>query len=53
MHPLLQHISQGDAKSLARAISIIENEANGYEELLSSLSQNHETKIITNTQLLK
>ena len=46
MQSLLQHIKQGDAKSLARAISIIENEAKGYEELLLSLDQNQETKII-------
>jgi LAO/AO transport system kinase len=46
MQLLLDHIRQGDAKSLARAISIIENEANGYEQLLTSLSQNQETKVI-------
>ena len=46
MQSLLQHIKQGDAKSLARAISIIENEAKGYKELLLSLDQNQETKII-------
>jgi LAO/AO transport system kinase len=46
MQSLIQHINEGDSKSLARAISIIENEAKGYEELLLSLSQNQETKII-------
>ena len=46
MQLLLDHIKQGDAKSLARAISIIENEAEGYEELLLSLSSNPNTKII-------
>lgn len=34
---LLEHIEQGDAKALARAISLVENEAAGYEKLLQSL----------------
>jgi LAO/AO transport system kinase len=46
MQSLLDHIKQGDAKSLARAISIIENEAKGYEQLLLSLNQNQEIKVI-------
>ncbi|MGV3529986.1 MAG: methylmalonyl Co-A mutase-associated GTPase MeaB [Flavisolibacter sp.] len=35
---LLQGIQQGDTRSLARAISFVENEQPGYEQLLSSLS---------------
>jgi LAO/AO transport system kinase len=46
MQSLLEHIKQGDIKSLARAISIIENEAKGYEQLLLSLNQNKEAKVI-------
>lgn len=34
---LLQHIQQGEEKAIARGISLIENEADGYEELLQSL----------------
>jgi LAO/AO transport system kinase len=34
---LLQQVKQGDIKSLARAISLIENEQPGYETLLQSL----------------
>ncbi|MEI9909954.1 MAG: hypothetical protein WDO71_09945 [Bacteroidota bacterium] len=33
---LLQQIQQGDAKALARSISLIENEYEGYESLLQS-----------------
>jgi LAO/AO transport system kinase len=36
---LLSKLPQGDAKALARSISLIENEAPGYEELLQSLPQ--------------
>ena len=43
---LLENIQQGDIKSLARSISFIENEQNGYEELLKSLPSNPDTKII-------
>jgi LAO/AO transport system kinase len=42
---LLQLITQGDVKSLARSISLVENEAEGYEELLQSLPQNTATII--------
>ena len=42
---LLQQITQGDIKALARAISLVENEADGYEELLQSLPQNPATII--------
>ena len=34
---LLVKLQQADAKALARTISLVENEANGYEELLQSL----------------
>lgn len=43
---LLQLIQQGDTKALARAISLIENEVAGYEELLQSLPKRSSTKII-------
>ncbi len=42
---LSQQIQSGDTKSLARAISLIENEVYGYEELLVSL-KNKSTPII-------
>ncbi|HLF47319.1 MAG TPA: methylmalonyl Co-A mutase-associated GTPase MeaB [Chitinophagaceae bacterium] len=34
---IISKIIQGDRKSLARSISLVENEVNGYEELLQSL----------------
>src|SRR5512138_96572 len=37
MKDLLPKLQQGDAKALARAISLVENEVAGYEELLRSL----------------
>jgi LAO/AO transport system kinase len=43
---LLQQIQQGDIKALARAISLIENEVAGYEDLLQSLPKKFATKII-------
>ncbi|MEI9807140.1 MAG: ATP-binding protein [Bacteroidota bacterium] len=42
---LLNKVKQGDAKALARGISLIENEYEGYNALLQSLSANT-TKII-------
>ena len=42
---LLDKIKEGDTRSLARSISIVENGQPGYEELLQSLSFNH-SKII-------
>jgi LAO/AO transport system kinase len=42
---LLKEIQQGDTKALARSISLIENESNGYETFLQSLPFNN-TKII-------
>jgi LAO/AO transport system kinase len=43
---LLQGIQQQAVKEIARGISLVENEAPGYEELLLSLPVNHHTKII-------
>ena len=40
MNELLSKLQQGDTKSLARTISLVENEANGYEELLRALPHN-------------
>jgi len=46
MIDLLSSLQQGDYKTLARVISLIENEAEGYETLLKSLPENNSTKII-------
>jgi LAO/AO transport system kinase len=43
---LLQQIQNGDIKALARSISLVENEAEGYEEFLQQLPPNNSTKII-------
>lgn len=43
---LLEQIQSGNTKPLARCISLIENEQQGYEELLLQLPPNHHTKII-------
>lgn len=43
---LLQQIQNGNTKALARSISLIENEQQGYEELLLQLPPDHHTKII-------
>jgi len=43
---LLENIQHGDVKSLARSISFVENEQDGYQDLLRSLSSNSHTKII-------
>jgi LAO/AO transport system kinase len=40
MNELLSKLQLGDAKALARSISLVENEADGYEELLQSLPHN-------------
>jgi LAO/AO transport system kinase len=42
----LQGIRAGDIRQLARAISLVENEAPGYEELLLSLPADSPTKVI-------
>ena len=43
---LLSKLAQGDAKALARSISLVENEAPGYEELLRSLPQHSGKPVI-------
>jgi LAO/AO transport system kinase len=43
---LLNHLQSGDTKALARSISLVENEQQGYEELLQSLAHNDTAKII-------
>lgn len=43
---LLQKIKGSDTRSLARAISLIENEQEGYEDLLRSVTNNSQTTII-------
>ena len=45
LHPTIEQIQQGDIKTLARAISLIENESNEYGELLKNLPYS-EKKII-------
>jgi len=46
LNRLLEQIQNGDTKSLARAISFIENEQPGYEELLRSVDASHSAQII-------
>jgi len=43
---LLSKLQKGDSKALARAISIVENEVDGYEELLQSLPVNLNKPVI-------
>jgi LAO/AO transport system kinase len=43
---LLGQIQEGDIKALARSISLVENEQEGYEELLSHLPPRQHIKII-------
>jgi LAO/AO transport system kinase len=43
---LLEQMKSNNIKALARSISLIENEQQGYEELLLQLPPNHHTKII-------
>jgi LAO/AO transport system kinase len=43
---LLRDIQQHSIKHISRGISLVENEAPGYEQFLSSLPANHHTKII-------
>ena len=45
-HQLLQQLQKGDFKALARSISLIENEAEGYLEMLESLSPVVNTSVI-------
>ena len=37
---LIQQLQQGEKKALARCITIVENELEGYEEILTSLKYN-------------
>jgi len=46
MKDLLSKLQRGDAKALARTISLVENEVPGYEELLQSLPQNLNKPVI-------
>ena len=43
---ILQQLQAGDRKTLARSISLVENEVTGYQELLQALPFNNTTKII-------
>lgn len=43
---LLKEIQEGNTKSLARTISLVENETAGYEQLMQSLPQDDASKII-------
>lgn len=43
---LIQQLQSGDKKSLARCITIVENELTGYEEILSSLKLDHSIPVI-------
>src|SRR5688572_12291594 len=43
---LIDNLQKGDVRSLARCISIVENEAEGYEELLRSLPVDHDIPVI-------
>lgn len=43
---LLQQLKQGDKKALARCISIVENEREGYEEILTSLTINQRIAVV-------
>lgn len=43
---LIDGLVDKDIKSLARCISLVENEAAGYEQLLEQLPVNHHTKVV-------
>jgi len=43
---VLKQIEEGNIKSLARAISLVENEADGFEQLLQSLPSKPHSRII-------
>jgi LAO/AO transport system kinase len=43
---LIQELQQGNKKSLARCITIVENELNGYEEILTSLQFNPSIPVV-------
>lgn len=44
--PYLSGLLQGDIRSLARCISIVENEVDGYTQLLKALPAGQQTKIV-------
>lgn len=44
--PLLRELKQGDNRALARCISLVENEVEGYGQLMKSLELTYSTKII-------
>jgi len=46
INQLIQNLKGGDKKALARCISIVENDANGYEKLLTSLDLNQSIPVI-------
>lgn len=46
MHSLLTALSQGSPRALARSITLVENEASGYEDLLAGLPTNDHTRVI-------
>ena len=46
MQQLLSKLQHGDAKALARSISLVENETAGYEDLLQSLPHNLHRPVI-------
>lgn len=46
MRSLLTALLQGSPRALARCITLVENEASGYEELLADLPVNHHTRVI-------
>ena len=43
---LLSDLQNGDTKALARCISLVENEVEGYEQLMKSLQLKHPAKLI-------
>jgi LAO/AO transport system kinase len=43
---LIQQLQQGDIKALARCITIVENELDGYQEILTSLKFNRNIPVI-------
>ncbi len=43
---LIQQLQQGEKKALARCITIVENELEGYEEILTSLKYNQHIPVI-------
>jgi len=45
-HPLIQQLLKGDVKALARAISWIENEHEGYEHLLRGLKADNGSNVV-------